>query len=129
MPSDRPTSEELRQLIEDANAPIKLDEARRELVEILESDEWEIVRSAEKDGKKVLSELGQLGTRSAIVAYCLRLLKTGFKIRAIGMGEPQGSRGIAHVMKNADEQGLYIKIKIEEEDGFRRIAKILSFHR
>jgi hypothetical protein len=39
------------------------------------------------------------------------------------MGEPKGSRGIGHEMKNADGAGLYIKVKIEEGEVW-----VLSFH-
>ena len=54
-------------------------------------------------------------------------LKSGLAIRAIGMGEPQGSLGIGYVMKNVDGKGLYIKVIIEE-DGFCKLVKVISFH-
>ncbi|HZZ79901.1 MAG TPA: hypothetical protein VFE62_15385 [Gemmataceae bacterium] len=53
----------------------------------------------------------------------LDLLKGGHPLKAIGMGEPQGVNGIAHVMKDGCVDGLYIKLKIEDEQVY-----VLSFH-
>lgn len=39
------------------------------------------------------------------------------------MGEPQGSGGIGYAMRNVDGAGLYIKVKIEDDQ-----IRVLSFH-
>ena len=65
-------------------------------------------------------------TRSAESATCdyiLDKLGVGTRLTETGMGEPKYSRGIAWEMKNADGDGLYIKLKIEEDRVW-----VLSFH-
>jgi hypothetical protein len=43
------------------------------------------------------------------------LLKSGFPLHAVPQGDPPGSRGIGYEMRNADGQGLYIKLKLESD--------------
>jgi hypothetical protein len=45
------------------------------------------------------------------------------RAKAIGMGEPPGTHGIAHVMKGAYLDDLYIKIKNDNNEVY-----VLCFH-
>jgi hypothetical protein len=126
MSGEKPTPESLQRLIDDANAESALRAARTEMIELFEADDWEIAYSAENDARKILREWGKQATQWAIAEYCLQQLKIDFTIRAIGMGEPQGSRGLGYIMKNVDGKGLYIQMVIAEE-GVRKVVKVLSF--
>jgi len=58
-----------------------------------------------------------------LVDYILEKLLLPFPLNEVLMGEPPGSGGTAYSMNNVDGQGLYIKLKIEDD----RVV-ILSFH-
>ncbi|MCI0463002.1 MAG: hypothetical protein L0Z62_39145 [Gemmataceae bacterium] len=103
---------------------LTLDEARQRLIELIEADEWEITDSAVADGFARLRATGDYPTQWKLVKFTLQLLKDGFPIHAVPLGEPPGSLGVGYVMNNADGRGLYIKLKIEED----RVAQLLSFH-
>ena len=126
MSAEEPTPETLKRLTDEANVESALQAARKEMIDLFDSEDWEIARSAETLARKILRDWGKQATRCGIADYCLLQLKAEFVIRAIGMGEPQGSAGIGYIMKNVDGKGLYIKLKIEEE-GFRKLVKIISF--
>src|SRR5262245_59634236 len=89
--------------------------ARAALIRLIEADEWEVTASAVSDARPILLRAGLPGTTFAVVEYVLRLLKDGFPMHPLPLGEPPGSAGTAYVMNNADGQGLYIKVKIERE--------------
>src|SRR5437016_1647139 len=116
--------ESLRQMIDEANQEAALEEARRDLIRLFEADDWRVTNRAESQGRRILLERGyEEATQWGICAFVLARLKSGFPIRAFGMGEPQGCRGIGYKMKNADGQGLYIELKIEEDEVW-----VISFH-
>ena len=67
MPTENPTPEEFRKLIEESNDPDKLNDARDELVVLLEADKWRIAGKAEGDGRRILAKMGRQNTQFAIV--------------------------------------------------------------
>jgi hypothetical protein len=114
----------LEQEIKRANTRKALDEARDEYIRLLEVDDWEVTRRAFTEGIPILRAIGvEHPTQCALVDKVLQLLKSGHPIKAIGMGEPQGVNGIAHVMNDGYLEGLYIKIKLEDKK-----VIVLSFH-
>ena len=91
---------------------------------MLEQDEWRVATRALNDAKSILRNIGvPFPTEYAIIEKVLDLLKENHPMKAIGMGEPQGVNGIAHVLKGGYLDDLYIKIKIEDD----RVI-VLSFH-
>jgi hypothetical protein len=92
---------------------------------LLTVDEWRVTDRALKDSKAILREIGvPFPTEFAIIEKILELLESNHPLKAIGMGEPQGIHGIAHVMKGGFLDDLYIKLKIEDD-----VVFVLSFHR
>src|SRR2546422_223472 len=90
----------LEQEIKQANSATALDQARAEYVRLLEKDDWRVTTRALTDAKPILRAIGvTYPTECALVDKVLDLLKTDYPLKAIGMGEPQGIHGIAHVMK------------------------------
>jgi hypothetical protein len=106
-----------------------LEEVRAELIRLLESPNWEIVKSAREAARPILQDAGQRPSAWAIPDYITDLLRKGFPFHPIPLGEPPGSAGVGYVMNNADGRGLYIKVKIERDrtDGVVGVV-ILSFH-
>ncbi len=99
-------------------------QVRAELIQLFEEVNWKITIRAETDGKAILLERHyKEPTQCGICDYILEKLRSGFRLRETGRGEPRGSRGIGWEMKDADGLGLYIKLKIEEG-----IVWVLSFH-
>jgi hypothetical protein len=98
------------------------DTTRQELIRLLEGEEesWRITYSALNKGRQILPHFkGHFGAY-AINLFILDRLRSGFPMHAVKLG----SGGVGCVMNNADGQGLYIKVTIEND-----IAVILSFHR
>lgn len=117
--------DDLRKQIQRANTAKELAEARTEYVRLLEQDDWQVTERALRDAKPILKTLGiTYPTECALVDAILEKLKDDHPLKAIGMGEPPGIHGIAHVMKGAYFEDVYIKIKIEDDKVF-----VLSFHR
>ncbi|HYT91186.1 MAG TPA: hypothetical protein VEL76_20905 [Gemmataceae bacterium] len=99
-------------------------EIRAELVRLFEATDWRMTTKAETDGKAILLICGyKPATQWGICEYIVDKLQGGFRLTETGMGEPKGSRGIGYEMKNADGEGLYIKLKIEEGEVW-----VISFH-
>jgi|SRR5665213_1880708 len=105
------------------------EEIRAELIRLLESPTWRIVKSARDAACPILQAAGQRPTDWAILEYITDLLRTDFPFHPIPLGEPPGSVGIGYVMNNTDGRGLYIKVKIERDraDGVVGVV-VLSFH-
>jgi hypothetical protein len=132
-------NQRLRALIEQANEPSELEQAREELIRLIQNDDWEVVHSAslrrdDSPGQEgylaILRRLGvQYPSEGAMVAYVLDLLKSNFPMHAVGLGEPLGSLGIGWVMNNSDGRDLYIKLTIQEQRMGQPRARFLSFHR
>ena len=92
---------------------------------LLEQDEWQVTKRALNDGRPLLRALGiSFPTECAMIELILEQLRSNYPIKAIGMGEPPGVHGIAHVMKGACLEDLYIKLKVEEDK-----VRVLSFHK
>ncbi len=122
--ADKDEIKRLEQAIKRANSAKALEEAREEYVRLLEDDDWRVTTRARNDARPIMRTLGvPFPTECAVVDKVLELLRTDHPLKAIGMGEPQGIHGIAHVMKGGFLDNLYIKIKIE--DG---LVYVLSFH-
>lgn len=86
--------------IRQANTAKALDEARLEYIRLLGQDDWRVTARAFTDGRPILKAIGiAYPTECTLVDKVLDLLKCGHPIKAIGMGEPQGVHGIAHVVK------------------------------
>jgi hypothetical protein len=107
-----------------ADEELSIDEARRRLIELIEAEDCDLTQAAVNDGREILRRSMRYPTRWAIVEYVLKLLRAKFPMHAVELGEPPGSLGIGYVMTNADGQGLYIKLRIEDD----RLAWVLSFH-
>jgi hypothetical protein len=91
---------------------------------LFEQDEWRVTNRALDDGLPILRALGvAFATECSMVDKILDALRANHPIKAIGMGEPPGTHGIAHVLKGAYLKELYIKLKIDED-----IVYVLSFH-
>ncbi|MBY0528449.1 MAG: hypothetical protein K2R98_33970 [Gemmataceae bacterium] len=126
VPDENALRQAWQEAIARANEGRSLDEARRRLIQLLEADAWLISQRAETDGRRILREQPALGKRPTQWGICeliLECLRAGFPLRAIGMGEPQGSNGIGYIMRNVDGAGLYIKVMIDEDR-----VRVLSFH-
>ena len=122
--ADQEETKHLAQEIKRANSQKALAQARAEYIRLLEKDDWRVTTRALTDGRPILRAIGvAYPTECAVVDKVLDLLKANHPIKAIGMGEPQGVHGIAHVMKGGYLEDLYIKIKIDAD-----IVYILSFH-
>lgn len=122
--ADKEEIKRFEQEIKHANSRKALEEARKEYVRLLELDDWDVTRRAFTEGMPILRVIGvEHPTQCALVNKVIHLLKSGHPIKAIGMGEPQGVNGIAHVMKDAYGKGLYVKIKVEDKK-----VIVLSFH-
>jgi hypothetical protein len=90
----------------------------------MENDDWRVSQRALTDAMPILRAIGvAYPTECALVDKVLDLLKSNHPLKAIGMGEPQGAHGIAHVMKDGYVESLYIKLKIEDEQVY-----VLNFH-
>ncbi len=99
-------------------------EIRAELVRLFEQDDWRLTGRAEADGKAILAERRyKPPTQWGICEYILDQLRAGTRLTETGMGEPKYSRGVGWEMRNADGKGLYIKLKIEDDE-----VRVLSFH-
>jgi hypothetical protein len=121
---DKDELERLKDGIKKANNPSALKVARDEYIRLLEQDDWRVATRALNDAKPILRSIGvPFPTECALIDKILILLKENHPIKAIGMGEPQGVHGIAHVLKGGYLNDLYIKIKVED-----RTVVILSFH-
>ena len=121
--ADKKEIDRLTNDIKKANSAPALERARLEYVRLLEQDDWEVTARALEDSVPILRSLDIYPSQCAVAEKILELLKSGHPIKAIGMGEPQGVHGIAHVMKGALLPNLYIKILIE-----RRKVWVVSFH-
>jgi hypothetical protein len=102
-----------------------LDQVREELVRLFKSDDWEITRRAEKDGREILKRYMQFPTQVAIVDFVMDRLKAGYPFHEIRRGEPLGARVDGYVMNYSDEKvtDLYIELIIEDDRVW-----IISFH-
>ena len=121
---DKEEIKRLEQEIKRANGAKAIKQARDEYVRLLEQDDWRVTARALADAKGILRALGiPYPTECALVDKILDLLKAEHLLKAIGMGEPPGIHGIAHVMKGGYLDDLYIKIKIEDD-----LVYVLSFH-
>lgn len=100
-----------------------IEEARQELIRLLEADEYEITGKAEAEGRRILKQHMDHPTQWAVIEFALKLLKSSFPLHAVPQGDPPGSRGIGYEMRNADGRGLYIKLKLEGGK-----AWLISFH-
>jgi hypothetical protein len=90
---------------------------------LLERDEWRVTQRALEDGRPILRSMGvTLATECSMVDKILEALRAKHPLKAIGMGQPPGTHGIAHVLKGPFLKALYIKLKIEDE-----IVYVLSF--
>ena len=120
--ADQEETKHLAQEIKRANSQKALAQARAEYIRLLEKDDWRVTTRALTDGRPILRAIGvAYPTECAVVDKVLDLLKANHPIKAIGMGEPQGIHGIAHVMNGGYLDDLYIKI---DDD----MVYILSFH-
>ena len=81
------------------------------LLEGAEAENWSITYSALQSGRKILPRHNGHFGAYAVNSFILNLLRTGFPMHEVKLGSGQP----AFVMNNADEQGLYIKLKIEDE--------------
>src|SRR5260370_31038717 len=97
----------------------ELQGVRSQLIGLFESDDWRVAESAVRDAR-------QLGffTQWSVCEFILEKLNSTFPMHCIQLGEPPGSSGTGYVMSNADAVGLYIKLKIEDDEVW-----VLSFHR
>lgn len=121
---DKDDIKRLQEEIKRANGAKALAAARAEYIRLLENDDWRVTQRALVDAMPILREIGvAYPTECALVDKVLDLLKGDHPLKAIGMGEPQGINGIAHVMKDGYVDGLYIKLKIENDQVY-----VLSFH-
>ncbi len=121
---DKEEKSRLGQEIKRANNAKSLEHAREEYLRLFGMDDWRVTTRALTDVKPILKMLGvPYPTECALVDKVIELLKAGHPMKAIGMGEPQGIHGIAHVMKSGHLDDLYIKIKIENS-----LVYVLSFH-
>jgi hypothetical protein len=103
------------------------DAIRQQLIALLEQDEFIFTDTAFRDGMRLAGSLADpkrgFPSQYGLVDYVVERLKDSFPLNEVPMGEPPGSAGIAYSMTNTDGQGLYIKLKIEDD----RVV-ILSFH-
>jgi hypothetical protein len=102
---------------------LTIDEAREELIRLLEAAECRITEKAEQEGRKILRQQGKVPTQWAVFDFALQLLKANFPLHAVPQGDPPGCHGIGYEMRNTDGRGLYIKLKLENGK-----AWLISFH-
>jgi hypothetical protein len=98
-------------------------EIRRELINLIQTDDWEFNDKSRADGLVWLQRSTSFPTEVKLIEYVLSLLQADFPMQEVGMGEPPGSLGTGYTMNNTDGQGLYIKLTIE-----RGRARVVSFH-
>src|SRR5437867_3379229 len=116
MPGKEASAKNLREQIERANTAEELEQARREIVRLLERDEWRVTKRAIEDGRPLMRAMGvDFPTECAMIDLILEQLRNKHPLTAIGMGEPPGVHGIAYVMKDACLKDLYIKLKVEDD--------------
>ena len=106
-----------------ASDDLTIEEARQELIRLLDGGDYQIAGKAEAEGRRILKQSMEHPTQWAIVAFALDLLQSNFPLHAVPQGDPPGSRGIGYEMRNADGRGLYIKLKLEDDQ-----AWLISFH-
>jgi hypothetical protein len=100
-----------------------IDEARAELIRLLQLDECRITQRAEADGRQLLRRYVPIVSQYAIFRFVLERLLSGHPLHAIERGRPAGSLPRGYVMNNADDAGLYIELTIEDGN-----AWVISFH-
>jgi len=104
-----------------------LDRVRQMLIAMLENNEYLFTDTALRDGMRLARTLGDASrgfpSQCGLVDYIVEKLRLPFRLNEVPMGEPPGSGGIAYSMTNANGQGLYIKLKVEDDQ-----VVILSFH-
>jgi hypothetical protein len=100
-----------------ATDPHGLDEVLRQALAFLNSDEWQLTQTAERDARN----LGY--TQVQVAELLLYRLSEGFPFHEVPLGEPPGSGGVGYVLNDVDGQGLYIKFLLEWS-----YLKIISFH-
>lgn len=127
-PDEDALREECRRRVDQANHPEALEEARQQLARLFDAGDYEITDQAQLDGFPILRREGLRPTEGALVGWILDLLASNFPMHAVGLGEPPCSGGIGWVMNNADNQGLYIKLALEERRIGQGVAWLLSFH-
>jgi hypothetical protein len=97
------------------------------LVSLLEQDEYLFTDTALHDGMRLARTLGDIGrgfpSQCGLVDYIIEQLRLPFPLNEVPLGDPPGSSGMAYSMNNTNGQGLYIKLKVEDD----RVV-ILSFH-
>ncbi|MCI0455650.1 MAG: hypothetical protein L0Z62_01555 [Gemmataceae bacterium] len=96
---------------------------RQRLIDLLEADDWRVCESVLKSRHPLLrgyvnqageSHLGEC----AVIEFILDRLRSNFPMHPVTLGSGE----TACVMNNADGHGLYIKVKIENEE-----VRVLSF--
>jgi hypothetical protein len=98
-----------------AEEPPSLEEIRKQLIELIEADEWRMTEKAERTGRTFLRDLVPFPTQVSIVKHTLQLLEQpGCSLGPVPMGIPEGSRGLAYRVHDPRSPRLYIKVKIEE---------------
>src|SRR5438874_419234 len=97
---------------DDAPEPI-----RAEIVRLFENDDWRMTTRAETDGKAILqTRQYKPSTQWGICEYIADKLREGARLTETGMGQPPYSRGTGWELKDVDGHGLYIKLKIEDDE-------------
>lgn len=102
---------------------LTIEEARAELIRLIEAGDFQITDKAEQEGRRILLQWVAVPTQWAVMEFGLRLLKTNFPLHAVLQGDPPGSHGTAYEMRNCDAKGLYLKFRLENGK-----AWLISFH-
>lgn len=102
---------------------LSAEEARQELIRLLEAEECRLTDKAECEGRAYLKRSTRRPTQWDVHRFALAKLKANFPLHAVLQGDPPGSNGIGYEMRNVDGEGLYIKLKIEDHK-----AWLISFH-
>src|SRR5438067_1842176 len=107
-----------------------LEDIRRELIRLLENDEWETTQTAEKDGREVLRQLGEFPSQCGLVDFILDRLRDGYPMHAVALGEPPDSLGTGYVINfsSAVIRDLYIKVTIVDDGKVRVLSFKISKH-
>jgi len=97
---------------------------RRRLIDLLEADDWRVCDSVIQDRHPTLrgytNQAGEAHrSECAVIEFILDRLRSNFPMHSVTLGSGE----VACVMNNADEHGLYIKVKIEDD-----LVVVLSFH-
>lgn len=101
-----------------------LEGVRRQLIELIERDEWRMTETSERTGRGFLRRFLPVPTQLSIVRHVLALLKQpDWSLTPVSMGEPPGSHGVGYSVRDPVSPNLYIKVKIEDD-----LAWIVSFH-